>query len=190
MAAAAEPAAADRPRSRVILTGPQIVSRGGGQNGSSGSGGSNGEGTQTVQSRPAPTPPPSTQLPPRIVNPSSVAPVAAEAPRPVEEPGDARQRFEAELQKARQRTVVQDMRRPRPDTAQVEPVASSQGEEGAEQTPVVARDPSRPAVGSVIALPPRIKITERTPVVGRPPPGAAPANPIRCLLYTSPSPRD
>ncbi len=175
MAAAAEPAAADRPRSRVILTGPQIVSRGGGPNGSS----SNGEGTQTVQSRPAPTPPPSTQLPPRIVNPSSVAPVAAEAPRPVEEPGDARQRFEAELQKARQRTVVQDMRRPRPETAQVEPVVSAPGDDGSEQAPVIARDPSRPAVGSVIALPPRIKITERTPVVGRPPPGAAPANPIR-----------
>src|SRR4029078_12060638 len=42
-----------------------------------------------------------------------------------------------------------------------------------------ARDPSRPAVGSVISLPPRIKITERTPLAGRPPPGPQPVNPIR-----------
>ncbi len=164
--------AAERPRSRVILNGPQIVARGGG---------SNGEGTQQVARPVAPTPPPSTQLPPRILNqPPTQQP--QEARSVVEEPqGDARQRFEAELQKARQRTVVQDMRRPRPDTAQIEPAASAGSEgtpEGAAQAPV-ARDPSRPAVGSVIALPPRIKITERTPVVGRPPPGAAPANPIR-----------
>ena len=161
----------------MILTGPQIVARG--------SNGSNGDNGQTQQvSRPARSiensapPPQSTQLPPRIVNPQSTAPVAEATPRPVEEPGDARQRFEAELQKARQRTVVQDMRRPRPDTAQIEPPAPV-SDEGGEQPALVLRDPSRPAVGSVIALPPRIKITERTPVVGRPPPGAAPANPIR-----------
>src|SRR5439155_19864864 len=47
------------------------------------------------------------------------------------------------------------------------------------QQPV--RDPSRPAVGSVIALPPRIKITERTPMAGgrAPAPGPQPLNPIR-----------
>ncbi len=169
--ASVESAPTERPRSRVILTGPQIVARG--------SNGDNGQTQQVSRSAPvAPPPPPSTTLPPRIVNPQSTAPVAEAAPRPVEEPGDARQRFEAELQKARQRTVVQDMRRPRPETAQIEPQAPS-GDEGGEQPPVVTRDPSRPAVGSVIALPPRIKITERTPVVGRPPPGAAPANPIR-----------
>ena len=162
---------AERPRSRVILNGPQIVARGSG-------GGGGGGDTQTVQSRPAQTPPPSsTQLPPRVVTPPPAA-VQADVQRPPEEPqGDARSRFEAELQKARQRTVVQDMRRPRPDTGPLEPVAAAQPTEEATDAPT--RDPSRPAVGSVIALPPRIKITERTPVVGRPPPGAAPANPIR-----------
>ena len=47
----------------------------------------------------------------------------------------------------------------------------------AEEQP--ARDPSRPAVGTVISLPPRIKITERGPMGGRPAPGPQPANPIR-----------
>ncbi|MBA3465526.1 MAG: translation initiation factor IF-2 [Deltaproteobacteria bacterium] len=163
----------DRPlaRSRVILTGPQIVSRGGG----------GGEGTQQ-HARPAHSPPPqSTQLPPRVITPA--APVQAktqnDAPPP-EAPGDARSRFEAELQRARARTVDQP-KRARPETgAPVEAVSEAPAEEnGVEQAAPPARDPSRPAVGSVIALPPRIKITERTPVVGRPPPGAAPANPIR-----------
>lgn len=163
-----EPPPAERPRSRVILTGPQIVSRSNGDNGQ----------VQTHAQPAAPVVPPSTQLPPRVVHPQSTAPVATAAPRVAEEPLDARQRFEAELQRARQRTVVQDMRRPRPETQNE--VSATQGEQVAEAPPSPpARDPSRPAVGSVIALPPRIKITERTPVVGRPPPGAAPANPIR-----------
>ncbi len=59
----------------------------------------------------------------------------------------------------------------------VEPASNGNGASAAAES--VARDPSRPAVGTVIALPPRIKITERTPVAGRPPPGAPPANPIR-----------
>jgi translation initiation factor IF-2 len=49
--------------------------------------------------------------------------------------------------------------------------------ENGEVQPV--RDPSRPAVGTVISLPPRIKITERTPATGRPAPGPQPVNPIR-----------
>ena len=184
MAASAAPSdqAAERPaaaaRSRVIVAGPQVVARG-----SSGS----GDGTQTVgrpaQQMPPPIQPPtpSTVLPPRIAN-APVTQQAAPAQAPaVEEPGDARSRFEQELQKARARTVIQE-RRPRGDTAQplesvpVEPVEVEA--ESPAQTPTT-RDPSRPAVGTVIALPPRIKITERTPVVGRPPPGAPPANPIR-----------
>jgi translation initiation factor IF-2 len=164
--------APDRPaRSRVILQGPQVVSRG------------SNDGTQTVgrsaQQMP-PQPPPSSTLPPRVAN----APVTQQAtpvePVRPEEPGDARSRFEQELQKARARTVVQE-RRPRGDTAQ--PLESAPEEVAPEvdeaSQAAVARDPSRPAVGTVIALPPRIKITERTPVVGRPPPGAPPANPIR-----------
>ncbi len=154
-------------RSRVILAGPQVVGR------------SSSEGTQTVgraQERPPqpPQPPPSTQLPPRVVSPHSAHPAPsspAEGPRPiVESPQDARGRFEQELQRARARTDG----RPRPDTGSLEAQPASESESAP-----VARDPSRPAVGTVIALPPRIKITERTPVVGRPPPGAPPANPIR-----------
>ncbi|MBA3456606.1 MAG: translation initiation factor IF-2 [Deltaproteobacteria bacterium] len=165
--------ASERPaRSRVILQGPQVVARG------------NNDGTQT-HSRPAPQmppqPPPSTTLPPRVANaPVTQQPVASEPVRP-EDPADARTRFEQELQKARARTVVQE-RRPRGDTSQpLEGAPPEVALEGTEEAPAAppARDPSRPAVGTVIALPPRIKITERTPVVGRPPPGAPPANPIR-----------
>ena len=167
--------APDRPaRSRVILQGPQTVGRG-----SSGS----SDGTQTVgrpaQQMPPPQPQPSSTLPPRVANApvtQQAAPAPAQAP---EEPGDARSRFENELQKARARTVVQE-RRPRGDTQQpLEPQPVEPAAVEVEAEAPVARDPSRPAVGSVIALPPRIKITERTPVVGRPPPGAPPANPIR-----------
>jgi translation initiation factor IF-2 len=61
----------------------------------------------------------------------------------------------------------------------VEPASNGNGNGTSISAESVARDPSRPAVGTVIALPPRIKITERTPVAGRPPPGAPPANPIR-----------
>ena len=167
--AAARPAApeaprpAERPRSRVIVAGPQIVGR-----------------TPAPPAPQAPTPtarpssvtsqplPPSTPLPPRVVNapPSIPSPsVRVEGPRTVEEVGDAaRIRFEQELQRARARTSE----RPRPETGQVE----------AQPQPAPPRDPSRPAVGSVIPLPPRIKITERGPA-GRPSPGAQPANPIR-----------
>lgn len=162
------PPAAERPRSRVILAGPQVVARG-----------SDG-GTQQVRAperAPAPPVPPSTQFPPRVTQHAPTpapAPVQVEGPRTVEEVGDsARSRFEAELQRARARTSE----RPKSETGQVEPVAAAP--ETPEAAPVVARDPSRPAVGTVISLPPRIKITERTPVVGRPPPGAPPANPIR-----------
>ncbi|MDB4961771.1 MAG: translation initiation factor [Myxococcales bacterium] len=173
MAASSEQPA-ERPRSRVILAGPQVVGRG------------SNDGTQTVGRTQPQQPPqqyqapaPSTQLPRRDANaPLTQPPPLSEAPRPDETPQDARSRFEAELQKARARTVVQE-RRPRGDTAQIEPQTAAP-EESAEAPPAPPpRDPSRPAVGTVIALPPRIKITERTPVVGRPPPGAPPANPIR-----------
>nr|MDQ3365538.1 translation initiation factor IF-2 [Myxococcota bacterium] len=117
-------------------------------------------------------PPPSSQLPPRVVRPSSPSssPVSAPvAPTTVEEvAGTARSRFEMELERARARTAD----RP-PTEAPPEPV------EVVDPTPVPPRDPSRPAVGTVIALPPRIKITERGPMGGRPAPGPAPANPIR-----------
>jgi translation initiation factor IF-2 len=182
VAAAPTPVAAATPapekRSRVIVNAPSIQPSVG------------GNGAPKVSARestppPRPTqpePPPSTPLPPRVVNPHSRSTVIDmrpqsrqnEGPRTVGEVGDsARSRFEAELQRARARTDA----RPRPDTEQ--PIVDETPVETAPPPVQPARDPSRPAVGTVIALPPRIKITERTPVVGRPPPGAAPANPIR-----------
>jgi translation initiation factor IF-2 len=112
-------------------------------------------------------PPPSTPLPPRVVPPRSPSATAPEAPRTVQDvAGSARSRFELELERARARTAV---REPAPPAPPEMPVV-------AEPAP---RDPARPAVGSVISLPPRIKITERAPMGGRPAPGPQPANPIR-----------
>ncbi len=165
--AAAEPASKraetepERPRSRVILNGPRVVAQSGGE-----------QMQQPVTARPVapPDPPPSTPLPPRVISP----PPQQNSTRKVEVVVEsARSRFERDLERARARTNE----RPKSDTQPPPEVeAQVQPEEPA---PPVARDPSRPAVGSVIALPPRIKITERTPVTGRPPPGAAPVNPIR-----------
>ncbi|MFN0251115.1 MAG: translation initiation factor IF-2 [Kofleriaceae bacterium] len=189
--AAPQPAPIAEKRSRVIVNAPSIQPSVGG-NGQSGvsareapSSASHQASLQAShQARPAhPEPPPSTPLPPRVVNPHSRSTVVDmrpqsrqnDGPRTVGEVGDsARSRFEAELQRARARTDA----RPRPDTEQplIEEVVAPPVEVA---SPTTTRDPSRPAVGTVIALPPRIKITERTPVVGRPPPGAAPANPIR-----------
>ena len=151
-------------RSRVIVAGPQVV------------GGRGGE--QQVQAQAprapdrAPSPPPSTQLPPRVVSPrGEMRQPTVEHKRPtIEQPGDARSRFELELERARARTAE---RPAEPVARTVAPV-----ENGEVQAPP-ARDPSRPAVGTVISLPPRIKITERTPATGRPAPGPQPVNPIR-----------
>jgi len=147
----------DRPRSRVIVAGPHVVGRGGdaGQ-------------TQTMR---APertnTPPPSTPLPPRVVSPRTPQ-IEHKRPEPTM---DARSQFERELERARARTAERE-----PPRANEEVHSSDNGE----QAPVPpTRDPSRPAVGTVISLPPRIKITERTPATGRPPPGPQPVNPIR-----------
>ncbi len=166
-------------RSRVILNAPAIQP-------SVGNGAPQQQARESTPplrpSQPQPSdPPPSTPLPPRVVNPHSRSTVIdmrpqaqqSDGPRTVGEVGDsARSRFEAELQRARARTDA----RPRPETEQP-PLSETPA--AAAPPPQPARDPSRPAVGTVIALPPRIKITERSPVVGRPPPGAAPANPIR-----------
>ena len=157
------------PASRVILPGPQVVARGADsrprdrviQSAS-------GVTTQVTSSR-SPIlsePPPSTPLPPRVRSQPTLDP--PRAPRTVEEvTGGARSKFEMELERARARTAE------RPADAQPEIV------EAVEVPQVAPRDPSRPAVGTVISLPPRIKITERTPMVGRPAPGPQPVNPIR-----------
>ncbi|HEX2688394.1 MAG TPA: translation initiation factor IF-2 [Kofleriaceae bacterium] len=149
----------DRPRSRVIVAGPQVVGRPGDQ-------------PQVQTARPperAPAPPPSTPLPPRVVSPRDVRSPQVEHRRGPESFGDARSRFELELERARARTAEREPARSE------EVVGAGDGEH---QSPP-PRDPSRPAVGSVISLPPRIKITERTPAAGRPPPGPQPVNPIR-----------
>jgi len=185
------PAPAVEKRSRVIVNAPSIQPSVGGngaqQQQHARDGGSMGQRNiapdrNEHRNDKRPEPPPSTPLPPRVVNPHSRSTVIdmrpqarqdQDGPRTVGEVGDsARSRFEAELQRARARTDA----RPRPDT---ESPPIEEAPPVVEAAPSPTRDPSRPAVGTVIALPPRIKITERTPVVGRPPPGAPPANPIR-----------
>jgi len=92
--------------------------------------------------------------------------------RPTEPTGDARSRFELELERARARTAERE-------PTEAAPRAATAPAENGEAQAAPQRDPSRPAVGTVISLPPRIKITERTPAVGRPAPGPQPVNPIR-----------
>ncbi|MBV8757437.1 MAG: translation initiation factor IF-2, partial [Deltaproteobacteria bacterium] len=150
---------------RVIVAGPRIVSRG-------------EQGGPIIEERRpsggAVQPPPSTQLPPRapgtgVVRAAAPAQAEGSGPRTVEEVATtARSHFERELERARARSAD----RPRPETVNPPPVET----EAAPPTP--PRDPSRPAVGTVIALPPRIKITERGPS-GRPAPAAPPQNQIR-----------
>ncbi|HET7502895.1 MAG TPA: translation initiation factor IF-2 N-terminal domain-containing protein, partial [Kofleriaceae bacterium] len=145
----------DRPRSRVIVAGPQVVTRG-------------GEQAQAQATRPperAPAPPPSTPLPPRVVPPRDARGPQVEHKR--SQSLDPRSQFELELERARARTAEREPSRDEP----------GRPAENGESPPV--RDPSRPAVGTVISLPPRIKITERTPAPGRPAPGPQPVNPIR-----------
>ena len=96
-------------------------------------------------------------------------------PRTVEEvAGTARSRFELELERARARSAE----RPRPETGRIEPQPPRQ-RRGAAGHAAARSVASRPSA-RVIALPPRIKITERTPIVGSS--GAAVrrrSNPIR-----------
>ncbi len=170
-AASAQPA-----RSRVILTGPQVVSRAGSDTGAQRSAGAATQDRVVQHSqRPpvAPEPPPSTPLPPRVRQSSGTngpeVTYTRPGPRTVEEvAGGARSRFEMELERARARTAE------RPPESTDEPVVAAPV-----PAPAAPRDPSRPAVGTVISLPPRIKITERTPMAGRPAPGPQPVNPIR-----------
>jgi translation initiation factor IF-2 len=157
-----------KPRPRNVVVGPSIVARHGAPE------------VQIARSTPAPAaynPPPSTPLPTR--GPSVVVRTRDSAPSiaPVVESLTPRSRFEEELERARARTATRDVERPvRPTEAPPLPV---------EEEPVIAvvadapRDPSRPAVGTVIALPPRIKITERTPVGGRPAPAPGPMSTVR-----------
>ncbi|MDB4953434.1 MAG: translation initiation factor [Myxococcales bacterium] len=182
------------PKSRVILAGPQVVARG---SSPSGEPSRTPEPSQPLPPRAAPVRPtsqPSSQSTSNGGGTQQHATQASEAAPPAPMPtgrgpktvvdmtntGTARSRFEMELERARARTVTRDDR-PRGDTGKLEPVRADGGENGETQTAEgqPARDPSRPAVGTVIALPPRIKITERAPAVGHKPSGPQPVNPIR-----------
>ena len=161
----------ERPRSRVIVAGPQVVGRG-------------GEHAQAQVARGperAPGPPPSTPLPPRLVSPREVRQPQVEHKRPVEQTGDARSHFERELERARARTAEREPSRDEPVGRGPAPPVENGELSSAASLGQPARNPSRPAVGTVISLPPRIKITERTPATGgRPvPSGPQPPNPIR-----------
>ncbi|HEY0192394.1 MAG TPA: translation initiation factor IF-2 [Kofleriaceae bacterium] len=190
----AQPAAAqnqgDR-KSRVIVQGPQIVTRDGQAPAPS--------QPPAREQRPAPaqashhngpsnrqpdrSPPPSTPLPPRVVSPRGGPGPVVEHRRPTGEPPmprDARSSFELELERARARTAEREPTA-RDVVAPAPPVSNGAAEAAA---PSPTRDPSRPAVGTIISLPPRIKITERTPSHIRPAPGPQPANQIRDRFKT------
>ncbi len=165
------PVAAEPARPRAILNAPQVMRR-------------EEPRPAAVASRNSSAamhePPASTPLPPRNRHsqPSSNGPEVTytrPGPRTVEEvAGGARSRFEMELERARARTAD------RPVT-EAPPIAEAQ-QQPVEVAVAPLRDPLRPAVGSVISLPPRIKITERTPMSGRPsvnPSAPQPANAIR-----------
>ena len=186
-------------RSRVIVAGPQVIARNPESQGNDRGHDRNDRGNdrQPPQQARQAEAPASTPLPPRVtpVRPPQVSASAGAAPEPQSgsrtiemPPQSARSRFEMDLERARERTaskprvVEVEVRNTGGGTslhnnnltqtngdAAVAPVAS----------PTPTRDPSRPAVGTVIALPPRIKITERTPLSGRPAPGPQPVNPIR-----------
>ncbi|MBP9086470.1 MAG: translation initiation factor IF-2 [Kofleriaceae bacterium] len=154
-----------KPRPRNVVVGPSIVAR---------HGAPEAQPVRPIVPPPvAYNPPASTPLPTRgpsvVVRTRDTSPVA---PPVVVEPVTARGRFEEELERARARTATRDVERP------VKPVDVAPA---VEEVVVVEvpRDPLRPAVGTVIALPPRIKITERTPVGGRPVVAPGPMSTVR-----------
>ncbi len=176
----------ERPRGRVIVAGPQVVARPGDTE----------RGTRVMDRTSERVierePPPSTPLPPRSAQtgrPAETTPPpstrSVEVDMTGHNPRSARTQFEMDLERARARTADRpEPARPmshtdafRTEAARTEAARSEDQQQAAPAAP--ARDPSRPAVGSIIALPPRIKITERGPMGGRPAPGPAPANPIR-----------
>ncbi len=145
-----------RPKSRVIVAGPQIVGRGGEPAPQQQQHHQQHQQHQPQQgSSQGHSPPASTPLPPR--SPVTVRPREAMVSPAISSAESARTRFEQELERARARTAD----RPASEAPPPAPI---------EITEQPQRDPSRPAVGSVIALPPRIKITERAPMAGRPAP--------------------
>ncbi len=152
--AASAPAADGRPRSRVFVAGPVMPKA--------------GAPVRETAPPPVAAPTPVGPRPSVIVRTRDTSVPAPVAPPPVvtvQEVADtARSRFEAELERARARSAERQAERPPEAPAAPAPIVE------------YLRDPSRPAVGSVIKLAPRIQITERAPIGGRrptvvPPPG-------------------
>ena len=170
------PAVADRqpPRTRVILNGPAHVARPGQPVVQARSGG-HGAGPQVevVIPRSAPLPPRVTTHAPVVARPAE--PTVPQTPEEIA--GTARSRFEAELDRARARRVERETVNPPmgepSDATPEEAIVAAPAEAAAPAAPS-----NRPAVGSIISLPPRIKITERGPM-GRPLTGAPPPSQIR-----------
>ncbi len=159
-------------RPRVIINAPNVMAR---PAPAPAQADARGGVSPAVSSRPSPT----VIVRPREERPATVPPVVTNepsAPPPTVQDvvDNARSRFEQELERARAR-VAERAPEPREKPETTPPPVQT------EAPP--ARDPSRPAVGSIIALPTRIKITERTPMgsSGRtPPPGVgAPGTQIR-----------
>jgi translation initiation factor IF-2 len=172
----AEPRATDdgrRPaeiagRSRVIIAGPSVVSRPGAE--------SRPTAAQPAQTQPARQPAvfvrqrdPAREAQREAANQAAQA--AAQGPRTVTEVAEtARSRFEAELERARARMAEREAER-----ATVPASASAAAPAEAAEAPATdGGTPGRPAVGTIIALPTRIKITERTPARG----GGVQAQPV------------
>jgi translation initiation factor IF-2 len=163
-----------RPKSRVFVAGPAIVRGGGGGGGGGGAGEAQTHAHAGGGGSAAPAPLPQGPRPTVIVrardNTPPPPPPAPIGPATVQEVADgARSRFEAELERARARSAEREAQRAPTPPTEPPPVAP---------VPVVeVRDPSRPAVGTVIKLPTRIQITERAPMGHRPsqPPPGGPA---------------
>ncbi|MBK9032907.1 MAG: translation initiation factor IF-2 [Myxococcales bacterium] len=145
------PAPRPEPRTRVFVAGPSL-------------GGS--QPAVAPQAPPPQAPPP--QAPPMVTGPRPtviVRPRESVPPPPVgpstvaEVAEGARSRFEMELERARARSAERAAERPDKPEPEAPPVVE-----------VRERDPGRPAVGTVIKLAPRIQITERPGVGGRPAP--------------------
>jgi len=162
-------AARPEPRTRVFVAGPSIGGSGrpgqsGGQPQRAGS-----SMQQQVEAAPAAPPLPMGPRPTVIVRPRDSEPRQVAAPLTIEEVATtARSRFEIELERARARSAERAAERPATPTEAPAPA------------PVVEaapRDPSRPAVGTVIKLPTRIQITERAAAGGRPTPAKPPGPP-------------
>jgi translation initiation factor IF-2 len=141
------------PGGKFVIQGPKVVDMPGRKQ------------PERIERAPAPQPPPA-EPPPMQTRVELVRPAEGQQ-RPVAEPGgrrraedlvgDARSRFEAELERARSQAAERERERAARRAAEVAPTGP--------------REDGRPEVGSIISLPmTRIKITERGPS-GRQMPG-------------------